>query len=61
MSNDYFVMLTTQAGSFTPLMDSKYDTIAKFKTAEEAREAANNSVLGEMFGFVIFDIADGWS
>ncbi|WP_062266962.1 hypothetical protein [Endozoicomonas arenosclerae] len=58
---DYFVMLATQNGGYTPLMDSNSDNIAKFKTAEEARKAAKNSVMGEMFGFSIFDIADGWS
>jgi hypothetical protein len=31
----------------------------KFDTEEEAREAANNSSLGEQFGFEIFEIGSG--
>ena len=59
MEEDYFVMLTTMSGSYTPLMNSEGDDIARYKTMEEARTAANSSLLGNMYGWSIFDIADG--
>lgn len=61
IKGDYFVMLTTQTGSYTPLMAAGLDEIAKFKTVEEARKAAKNSVFGEVYGYAIFDIGDGWN
>jgi hypothetical protein len=64
VSADFFVMLYTQKGSYTPLMDCTSianDTVefAKFKTKEEAREGALGSVLGEQFGYEIFEIGYG--
>ncbi|UKA23351.1 hypothetical protein IHC92_20585 [Photobacterium damselae subsp. damselae] len=64
MSNNnqgnFFVMLTTQNGGYTPLMlctdiSISEDTLATFDTEPEAREAAENSVLGEMFGYEVFE------
>ncbi|MGR5448745.1 hypothetical protein ACP3V3_02930 [Vibrio sp. PNB22_3_1] len=56
-SNDYFVMLATQNGSFTPMMDD--DEIAKFPSVYKARNAAKQTVLGEAFGFQIFRYGSG--
>lgn len=61
---DFFVMLTTQKGDYTPLMlctDIINDAseLAKFKTKEAARNGALNSVLGENFGYEIFEIGTG--
>jgi len=56
---DFFVMLNTQGGGYTPLVDSDSDDIAKFKTAEAARECAGQNLLGEHFGFEVFEIGCG--
>jgi len=59
---DYFVMLYTQNGSFTPLVDiDEFDNadIAKFETEDEARESAKSNMLGEAFGYEIFEIGLG--
>lgn len=50
---DFFVMLTTQNGDYTPLMFD--DDIAKFETEELARECARNNPFGEHFGYEIFE------
>lgn len=47
---DFFVMLTTQRGGYTPMMDSVNDDIAKFKTADTAHNCAKQNILGENFG-----------
>ena len=57
---DFFVMLYTQNGSFTPMMVDDYD-IAKYETEEEARLAAKDNPLGEAFGYEIFEIGIGCS
>ena len=61
---DFFVMLTTQSGGYTPLekcISIAHDTseLAKFKTHHEAVKGAKESVLGEMFGFEVFQIGCG--
>lgn len=56
-SLDYFVMLYTQNGSFTPMMHD--DDIARYPSQKAARDAARNNLLGEHFGFDIFRIGDG--
>lgn len=58
MSKDFFVILNTQNGSYTPLIGND-DDIAKFYTVEGARAAGKNSVLGECFGFEVFQIGCG--
>jgi len=55
MNGGFFVMLTTQSGGYTPLMSSKTDNIAQFETEEEARASAEDNVLGENFGYEIFE------
>lgn len=60
MSGDFFVMLTTQNGGVTPLMTctdvGTYEAeLATFETEEEARKGAEGSVLGETFGFEVFE------
>ncbi|WP_136678645.1 hypothetical protein [Neptunomonas sp. XY-337] len=63
MSTDgeYFVMLTTQSRSYTPLMDSNTDgtDIARFDSEQEARAAAENSLLGEIFCYEVFQVGMG--
>lgn len=56
---DFFVMLNTQRGSYTPLMDSHNDDIAKFITVEAACECADANMLGEHFGYEVFEIGCG--
>jgi hypothetical protein len=63
---DFFVMLTTQKGGYTPLelctsIADDTSVFAKFKTKEDAREGALGSVLGEQFGYEIFEIGMGES
>jgi len=63
-SGDFFVMLTTQEGGYTPLelcTSIAYDTseLAKFKTKELAKQGAIDSVLGENFGYEVFEIGRG--
>ena len=54
----YFVMLATQDGSFTPMMDD--EEIAKFKTLMEAVWGAQNNTLGKAFGWYVYKIGTGW-
>jgi hypothetical protein len=61
---DFFVMLTTPNGGYTPLelctsIANNEATLAKFKTEDKAREAANSSVLGTTFGYEVFEIGMG--
>lgn len=63
-SGDFFVMLTTQEGSYTPLQTCTNITeceaeFARFETRIKAREAALDSVLGDMYGYEIFEIGYG--
>jgi hypothetical protein len=63
-TGDFFVMLNTQNGGYTPLetcTSIEYDTseLAKFKTKELAKEGALGSVLGSEFGYEVFEIGDG--
>lgn len=59
MDGDFFVMLTTQNGGYTPLMNKELDDIAKFESEYLAREAGNNNILGHNFGYEVFMIGDG--
>ena len=57
---DFFVMLTTQSGGYTPLVsDVDLDSLAKFETEAAASAAAQNSVLGSEFGYEVFQIGCG--
>lgn len=58
MHETYFVMLTTQQGSPTPLMGDN-DEIALYGSEEQARKDAAQNLLGEAFGFEIFRQGDG--
>lgn len=55
---DFFVMLNTQRGSYTPLMRDE-DEVAKFGTADEAKTCAEGNLLGARFGFEIFERGTG--
>ncbi|WP_333879008.1 hypothetical protein [Methylobacter sp.] len=59
MKGDFFVMLFTQDGSYTPLEQADKEDIARFETEEEARTAAESSLLGDMFGYEVFNICCG--
>jgi hypothetical protein len=63
---DFFVMLTTQKGGYTPLelctsIADDTSELAKFETKEDARSGALESVLGEQFGYEVFEIGTGES
>jgi hypothetical protein len=57
MDDDFFVMLNTQNGGYTPMMGD--DEIAKYTTFEAAAEAAEDNPLGENFGYEVFQIGCG--
>jgi hypothetical protein len=58
MGNEYFVMLTTQDGGYTPMMQDD-DDIAQYATEQEARENAEQNMLAQAFGYEVFRIGDG--
>jgi len=61
MENNFFVMLRTQSGSFTPMTDKDDEgQIAKFATKEAARAAAVTNVLGTYFGYEVFEMGTGF-
>ncbi len=55
MEGDFFVMLTTQSGGYTPLMDKEGKDIAKFTSKDAAGDAARSCILGDAFGFEVFE------
>ena len=57
-TGDYFVMLNTQDGNYVPLMFDM-DTIARFKTFNDAKVSAENNPLGEHYGYEVFCIGCG--
>jgi hypothetical protein len=56
----YFVLLTTQNGGATPLVDI-HGNMHFFETEGEARVVAQQSVLGEWYGYEIFQRGEGES
>ena len=63
-TGDFFVMLNTQKGGYTPLelcTSIAYDTseLAKYETKELAIAGALGSVLGETFGYEVFQLGCG--
>ncbi len=50
----YFVMLQTQAGWVTPLVDED-GNVAGFDSESEAGIAAASNALGEAFGFEVYE------
>jgi len=58
-NGDFFVMLTTQSGGYTPLIANNTSELAKFKTKEAAIKGALESVLGSEFGYEAFQIGCG--
>lgn len=57
MMKDYFVMLNTQGGGITPLMED--DEIATFETPSDAKTAGKDNMLGAHFGFEVFGRGEG--
>jgi len=60
----FFVMLYTQDGSFTPLINGlseieDFNDIAKFTNEKSARDTAKENILGKAFGFEVFEIGMG--
>jgi len=58
MKKEFFVMLNTQDGGITPLVDDKED-LATFDTVEEATKGAKSSILGDAFGYEVFQTGYG--
>ena len=63
-NGDFFVMLTTQSGGYTPLetctsIANDTSEFARFETRELAIEGATGSVLGSEFGYEVFQIGCG--
>ena len=56
-TNDFFVMLNTQRGGYTPLMND--DEIATFDSVDAAVSCAQQNPLGAYFGFEVFERGDG--
>lgn len=56
---DFFVMLNTHCGGYTPLIESDSDDMASFSTKEQAIEAAKDTYLGSFFGFEVFETGLG--
>ena len=61
---DFFVMLTTPSGGYTPLelctsIADNTSEFAKFNTKELADSGALGSVLGSEFGYEVFQIGCG--
>ena len=59
MSKDFFVMLTTPDGGYTPMTIGDDNEMAKYDTEEEAKRAAISSLLGNHFGYEVFEIGLG--
>ena len=57
MMKDYFVMLNTQGGGITPLMND--EEIATFETPNAAEAAGKENLLGAHFGFEVFGRGEG--
>ena len=57
-NNDYFVMLTTQPGGVTPLVDEG-GQLATFPSVESANAAGKDNLLGDWFGFEVFKRGHG--
>ncbi|WP_333879010.1 hypothetical protein [Methylobacter sp.] len=55
MKLDYFVMLNTQNGGITPLIDADTEELATFATKGDAEKSATTCVLGYAFGFEVFE------
>ena len=63
-NGDFFVMLTTPSGGYTPLetctsIENDTSEFAKFKTNKLAKQGALGSVLGSEFGYEVFQIGCG--
>lgn len=54
MKKDFFVMLNTQNGGITPLVDDETEKLATYDSVDEAKDAAKSSMLGDMCGFEVF-------
>lgn len=50
----YFVMLRSQGGFPLPLIDLEDDPVL-FETREEAEAAAKKNIIGEHFGFEVYE------
>jgi hypothetical protein len=60
MNGPYFVMLGHPSVEFVPMMEDD-ENMATYQTANEARQAAEDSVLGSHFGYEIFCWGEGES
>jgi len=58
MDKPYFAMLNTQQGGITPLMDDD-DLLATYDYDYECEAAAASTILGNYYGFEVFEIGCG--
>ena len=54
MQKDFFVMLNHQNGGIVPMTDKEGDLVT-YDSEEDARQAANTTILGEAFGYEVFE------
>jgi hypothetical protein len=57
MVKEFFVMLSTQSGGATPMIDG--GEMAFFATQAEADAASRNNPLGDNFGYEVFELGCG--
>lgn len=55
----FFVMLNHPNGRYIPMTYSHDDSVCFYLTEEEARTEAKKSMLGETYGYEIFEIGRG--
>lgn len=57
---EFFAMLNTTNAGITPMVADE-DELAVFSTEKDAKKAAQNTVLGKMFGYEVFERGTGSS
>ena len=59
MKHDFFVMLNLQNGGITPMVEDDDSNLATYETYEEAVQVASRNILGNTFGFEVFERGRG--
>lgn len=54
----YFVMLNCQKGGVAPLVNDD-EELCMFECVDEALSAGKNNILGECYGFEVFEVGLG--
>ena len=55
---NYFVMLNHPNGGFVPLMENDED-MSTFETDQDARNGADGTCIGPIFGYEVFQMGTG--